>query len=184
LQTPIVNIISTIVDKVSVAMLTQLQAIDTNYTGVRYDYGHPSDIVGNLASLSRTQLNRYKALPLIGLFLDIPEDRKTPPNIATTARLSMFICCATDPRYTPQERTQQTFVPILIPIYEELMKQLLKSQFIVKPENLKIPHSYIMRYQWGKGGLQYYDNGKANIFNDYIDAIEITDLELNFKPNC
>ena len=165
-------------------MLPSLQAIDENYTGVHYAYGHPADIVEELIQKSKTEKHRYSKYPFIGLFLDIPESKGRNIEFATSARLNMFICCGTTKTFKPYQRTQLTFVPILIPIYEEFINQLLKHKAVVKPENMLIPHQYAMRYQWGKGGLEYYNNGQKNIFNDAIDAIELIGLELDFKQNC
>jgi len=165
-------------------MLPALQAINPNYTGVRYDYGHPSDIVGRIAQMSTTEANRFKKYPLIGLFLDIPETKGKNVGIATSARLNLFICISTDKTWTPQQRTQQSFVPVLIPIYNEFIRQIDRHTAIMKPEGLIYEHQYAERYQWGKGGLEYYNNGQKNIFNDAIDAIEIIGLNLDFKQNC
>jgi hypothetical protein len=163
---PIVKIMGDIVSKVSANMLTYLQSIDANYSGVRYDYGHPSDIVGRIAQYSNTPEFRFKKYPLIGLFLDFPEKRGEDYTtmIKTSARLDMFICCGTNKTHTPQQRTDATFIPILIPIYEEFLKQLRLNKNIVTPNGGIFRHNYTARYQWGKGGIEYYENGKKNIF--------------------
>jgi len=181
---PVVNIVTEVVQKVSVAITPYLQTINNKYEGVRFDYGHPADIIAKIVQFGPTEENRFKKYPLIGLFLDFPQTRGVNNETETRVKLSMFICIGTQANYTPQQRTQQSFVPILIPIYDELMKQFLKHNAVIKPENLKIPHEYVERYQWGKGGLEYYDNGKKNVFNDFIDAIELINLELDLKNIC
>jgi hypothetical protein len=183
MQPVIVNIINEVVTKVGLAKLAALQSLNRGMTGVRYDYGHPVDIATTLAQLSTTEENRYKKYPLIGLFLDIPQKRGNSKS-SFSARLNGFIAVDTDPAYTPIQRTQLSFVPVLHPVYDEFIKQLLKHPAIAAPENRIIPHTYVERYQWGKGGLEYYDNGKKNPFNDTIDAIEFIDMELEFLINC
>lgn len=184
MEKPIVNIIQEVVDNVSINTLTYLQSINSKYEGVRYDYGHPSDIVGKLVQLSNTDTNRFKKYPLIGLFLDFKQTRGQYINIASGGRLNLFIAIGTVATYTPQQRTQQSFVPIIYPIYEEFIKQLLKHPNVVKPNNGIFEHDFTDRYQWGKGGLEYYNNGQKNIFNDFIDASEITGLDVSFKDIC
>lgn len=180
----IVNILKEVVDAASAAKLAYLQSINENYTGIRYDYGHPSDIVTRLVSYSNTEEYKYKKYPLIGLFLDFPQSKGEAENIVSKVRFNLFIAVGTQQSYTPQQRTEHSFIPILYPIRDELFKQLNKHPNILKPEGDKYRHEQIDRYQWGKGGLEYYNNGKANPFNDYIDAIELFGLELDFDTYC
>ncbi len=185
MEKTLVYILTDVVDKVSAAMLPQLQQLNKDYTGVRFDYGHPADIIGRIEQLTKTPKFMYDAYPLIGLFLDFSEQKGRAINIRSSVSLNMFICCQTMAKYTPQQRTELSFVPILLPIYEEFKKQLFASKYILKPE-IGFKHTEIKRYQWGKGGLEYYNNGQKNIFNDFIDAIEIQGLELDisFGSNC
>jgi hypothetical protein len=181
---PIVDIISDVVTQVSTEMLPYLKAINVKYTGVRYDYGHPEDIVGRLEALSRTEANRNKSLPMIGLFLDIEEEKVTDLGIESKANLHLFIAVGTKQSYTPQERTEKTIIPLVRPIYRVFIKALIDSPFVEVWDNNKLPHNYTEKYQWGKSGLKYYTGKTENIFNDFIDAAEITDLQIRFKQQC
>jgi hypothetical protein len=43
-------------------------------------------------------------------------------------------------------------------------------------------HDMIERFYWGREGIY---NNAGNVFNDYIDAIEIRNLDLKINvPNC
>jgi hypothetical protein len=183
-QLLIVEIMQLIVDEVSAEMVADLKAIDINYEGVRFDYGHPSDLIERLISLGATEGYRYKSYPMVGLFLDFPERKGISNMFNSTARLNMFIAVGTQQAYLPYERTQQTFKPILVPIRDKLIQKFKSSPYIASQEDGMVKHTSTMRYQWGKEGLEYYNNGQKNIFNDFIDAIEITDLELDFLNNC
>jgi hypothetical protein len=183
-QKLIVDVLQTVVDQVSAEMVDYLKAIDINYTGVRFDYGHPADLIEKLTSLSKTEANRYKAYPMVGLFLDFPEKKGTDLLIDSATSLNMFIAVGTQKKYLPYERTQQTFKPILIPIRDKLIEKISDSPYISVVEDRLFKYTSTMRYQWGKGGLEYYNNGQKNIFNDFIDAIELTNFELNFLKNC
>jgi hypothetical protein len=181
---PVVYVLQEVVDNVSAAMLPYLQNISTKYTGVRFDYGHPADIVQKIQSYSNSEENRYKKYPLIGLFLDFKQTRGSNIQVDTSCSLNLFICVGTTNKLTPQQRTDQSFVPLIQPIYNEFLNQLAKHGNVITPELRRFRHDYVERYQWGKGGLEYYNNGQKNIFNDFIDAAEITGLEVDFKQTC
>jgi hypothetical protein len=151
--------------------------------GVRFEYGHPSDIAATLAAYSATAEYRIQKFPLIGLLLDFPQSKGTRPDVQTSPRLNLFIATSTTATFTPVQRTENSFKPVLYPIRDEFFKQLGKHPLILKPEANQWNYQQVDRYQWGKGGLTYYENGKENAFNDYIDAIEITGLELDIL-NC
>lgn len=180
----IVDVFTEVVEKVSAKMLAYLKTINENYTGVRSDYGHPSEIVAKLASFSKTEEYRYKKYPLIGLFVDFPQTVGESVNVYASAKLNMFIAVGTDAKYTPQQRTETSFKPLIYPIRDEFLKQLGNHKNILKPEGNGFTYTQVDRYQWGKGGLEYYNNGMKNIFNDYIDACELLGVELQFTPSC
>lgn len=173
-----------VVEGVSSEMLAYLQTIDPAYTGVRYDYGHPSDIVAKLVSYNATEEFRYKKYPLIGLFLDFPQSKGIAVNVTSRVRFNLFIAVGTTQSFSPEERTQNSFIPLLYPIRDEFFNQLSKHNYILKPEGKQYVHEQVDRYQWGKGGLEYYNNGAKNVFNDYIDAIELLGLEIDFTNYC
>lgn len=180
----VVDIMQEIVSNVSVAMLPVLQAIQPAYTGVRFDYGHPADIVSKLANYSATEAFRYQKYPLIGLFLDFPQTMGQSAGVESATGLNLFIAVGTDPKYTPQQRTDATFKPLLYPIKDELIRQMLLHPSVVTPSNRKFTHTHVDRYQWGKGGLEYYNNGQKNTFNDFIDAIELLNFQIEFVDDC
>lgn len=164
----IVEIIGEVVTKVAVTI-----------PGVRFEYGHPSDIATTLALYSGTAEFRTQKFPLIGLFLDFPQSKGRQVDVHTTPRLNLFIAVNTEHTYTPAQRTEFSFKPVLYPIRDEFFKQLGKHSLIKKPEGNQFVYEQIDRYQWGKGGLTYYENGKENAFKDFIDAMEIIGLELD-----
>lgn len=180
----VVDILAEVVATVSTKMLATLQAINNTYEGVRYDYGHPSDIVAKLVSYSKTEANRYKKYPLIGFFLDFPQEKGNNAYQVTNNRLSGFIAVGTSNQYSPQERTEKSFKPLLYPIRDEFLKQLKRHPNIIVPEEGVFSFTQTDRYQWGKGGLEYYNNGEKNIFEDYIDAIEFSGLQVQVNPYC
>lgn len=184
MQTPIVYIIQDVVSEVSAKVLTSLQAIDNNITAVHYDYGHPSEILARLEAKAKTAKNRVNCYPLIGLFLDFPETTTGRPDMFSEATLHIFICHATINKLTSQERTERKFIPILYPIFEQFLKSILANPYISEKNYSALKYTKTDRYKWGTGGIEYYKDGLKNTFNDFIDAIEITNLKLSFKKEC
>jgi hypothetical protein len=139
--------------------------------GVRFEYGHPSDMAATLSQYSATPEYRTQKFPLIGLFLDFPQTKGKDVDVHTSPRLNLFIACNSNEKYSP--------TPVLYPIRDEFFRQLGKHLLIKKPEGNQFSYTQVDRYEWGKGGLTYYENGKEHAFNDVIDALEIVGLELD-----
>ncbi len=179
------EIMQRVVDAVNAEMLHVIKQYKPDVEVIRFDYGHPSDIASKLAILSKTPQNAVKKFPLICLFMDVNKEvDNEKPGERLTARLNMVICCNSTATWTPQDRTERTFKPILWPIYKSFMKHLARSKATTTPVNGVFNHRPIDRYQWGKGGLEYYENGEKGVFKDVIDAVELLDLEVEFINNC
>ena len=88
-------------------------------------------------------------------------------------QIKRFILFIMRPGYYIADRYEQVFKPILLPIYDSLIKRLIHTgNFAFKPT-----HS--------KQNLMYWGENNENFVNDYIDAIHITNLNLGvFKTNC
>lgn len=143
---------------------------------VYYMYGHVSEIVDRLKSMNASPDHKDKKYPLIALFQDFKVVRGEKLSMYGSASLNIIIATLTQPQYLAEQRYTLNFKPVLYPIYNELLNQLsLHAQFYFKHP---IQHTEIDRLYWGKEGL-YGNNG--NIFNDYIDAIEIQNLQVEIK---
>jgi hypothetical protein len=176
----IVDEISAVVAKVSAAKTSELQIFDAGITGVHYEHGHPIEIVETLTQLSQAPESRFSRYPIICLFQDFPETVSEAPGIDREISLHIVIARATISTLKASQRYDQNFRPILYPVYYEFLKQLAKSPaFTVKSAD-QIRHVKTDRLYWGREGLFKND---GNIFNDWIDCIELKDLKLkvNFK---
>ena len=151
------------------------ESVSNDPTKPYYEYGHPLEIIDTLTEKTNDKLV-FDKYPLICLFLDATEtiDERI---IKREITLDLVICAQSEKKWKALERTVETFEPILYPIYESLMKHIKNDGVF------SIVGSYdkIDRYSWGKNGL--YGN-TANLFNDYIDAIEIKNLKLEILKNC
>lgn len=174
----IVDIISEAVARTSDKLLPQLQKYDNLIQGVHYDHGHPVEIIETLKQKDKSDTLVFKKYPAVFLFQDFKET-VSQAGIATSARLHILIVAATSREYKASERYDKNFRPILYPIYLELKNQILKSGKVLADV---LSFEKTDRLFWGKQGL--YGN-EGNVFNDYLDAIEIQNLDLKFyKPVC
>jgi hypothetical protein len=175
------DVLAPIVEKVSAKLLSQLQAYDSAITGVHFKYGHPLEIINTLKGLEEGATTRFKKYPLIALFLDTTEKRGVDIGVYASYSLHMAIirdCYKND--QVASERDETNFKPVLDPIYREFLRQVrLSGAFMIKSSEM-IRHDKTNRYYWGRAGL--FGN-EGNIFNDWVDCIEIERLELKLKLN-
>jgi len=140
-----------------------------------YMYGHPIEIINTLMEKEKSGTLKFKKYPLIALFQDFEEDKGEEQSINARVSLNIVIAVMTDPDYRSEDRYTNTFKPVLYPLYNKLLEKIAASgYFQVAPGNIR--HRKIDRVYWGRTGL--YGN-EGNIFNDYIDAIEIENMELS-----
>ncbi len=141
---------------------------------VFYEHGHPREIVNTLSKKSRG-VAQYEKFPLIALFQDIDEVKT---SVTTEASLNIIIANSTRPEYKASDRYINNFEPVLYPLLMQFEAAIRASKLVTYVDT---EYDKIDRLYWGKNGL--YGN-EGNIFNDYIDAIEINNLKLRFKNIC
>lgn len=140
-----------------------------------FDHGHPLEVVNRIKSYTESDTLKYEAFPRICLFHDFEEKI----TFETAVSLTLVIVTQTDPAYSAPDRYTYSFDPTLIPLYNRFINALAESAYIGTTEGNYFKHTKIDRLFWGKNGL--YGN-TGNIFNDFIDAIEIN-IELIIN-NC
>lgn len=178
----VVDEIGTIVSAVSTRLLSQLQVIDSNITGVHYQFGHIEEIKETLAQKDQSEAFIYTKYPLVILVQDFSETMGAGLGIATTDNLHILIVTSTSGNYKAAERYAATFKPILYPIYLAFLDEIAKSGRVMTSSVNQLKHNKIDRVYWGKEAAQ---GNTKNIFNDRLDAIEITNLNLKFyQPVC
>ena len=137
---------------------------------LNYHHGHPLEIIDLFKQATHSDTVKYEQFPAICLFQDIPEKHSTF-TVQREASLNIVILTDTKKDYEANDRYTYTFIPTLIPLYEAFIEELKCSEVQILNEN----YDYFERLYWGKSGL--YGN-QANIFNDFIDAIEINNLKI------
>lgn len=174
----VIDTIQECVKQTSIKLTAQLKLVDKFIEGVHFEHGHPIEIVETLSQKDKAGIEfSFKKYPLVCLFQDFVEDVSN--NYIVSANLHIVICNSTKSDYKAKERYENNFKPIIYPIYDELFNQFQKNGDIIGyfPEHKKIDRLF-----WGKESI--YGN-KANIFEDYLDAVEIINLKLNLnKINC
>lgn len=138
-----------------------------------FEYGHPIELVNNLAVKRKDPVGKFNKYPMIYLQTDI--DERTIKAL-WEYKLTIYIVAYTDLNYTSKQRKENVFGPVLYPIYERLMKELARTGIFSLGDNFITPlHTKIDRFFWGN---QLNKNNTANILEDPLDAIEIKDLKL------
>lgn len=170
----VVDEIGLVVERVSAKLLAQLQAFDSTITGVHYQYGHPLEIIETLKQLDEAKDYKFRRYPFVGLFQDFPED-VGEVGFNSEPTLHLIIARFTQPTYKAAKRYELNFKPVLYPIYLEFLEQLNFSKAFQHYAPNEIPHIKIDRLYWGREGL--YKN-EGNVFNDFLDCIEIRNLKL------
>lgn len=131
--------------------------------------GNVVEVNTRLQSMTNSGQHKGKKFPLVVLFRDIKE-RITIDGIEFNCKVGIFTL--TQPTYTADEREEKTFIPILRPIFEELLNQFSVSKAFGQPtvKDMEIDKWDCFFY----GSVQ----GNKNQFNDKVDAIEISNIKL------
>lgn len=173
----IVDIIGDLVAKTSAALLTYLQTVDPLITGVHYQYGHYNDIKERL--LAKGKIDPAARYPLVVLFEDFRVQNRTP-GIFGIADVKMMVLHLSRKDITRQQREANVFKPVLVPIYDELLRQMKISGKFMQYGPFR--HNRIDRPHWGDPVI-YGNNGY--LFDEVLDGIEISDLQLQtYLNNC
>lgn len=146
---------------------------------LHYEFGHPLEIVQTLQEMTTSPTKQALKYPLVALFTDIlVNNDNVPDGWYGDAAITIIIATMTTNTDKAAQRLEKNFKPILQPIKMELLKQIsLIKQFSTGAGELK--YKEIEHYYWGKEGLY---GREGNIFNDYIDAIELRDVKIRIKP--
>lgn len=137
--------------------------------------GHLLDVNKQLAEKDGSDSpEKFKKYPLIVLEQDFEMDKLDGPM--ARASLNFVIVNYTKPGYTTEQRREFNFTPILDPLYDDFIAALDKFLGItILSEEWKVTR----RYYWGS---QFA--AEANVFNDFLDAIEIKDIEIETTITC
>lgn len=148
-------------------------------SNITFRFGDWEYVADMLTQWSKSQQTAKLKFPIVVLYSPFEERRSQADR--TTATLEMAILVNTSKDYSNEQREQQSFVKVLRPIYDALMGAMKAEPRIVKPYNGFPAHTYRENYRYGRYGVVGSGNEP---FRDYVDVIEITNLELTFKEIC
>ncbi len=148
-----------------------------------YMHGHPKQVLEILKKKDKSDNWKYRKYPLVILLQDFIEQKGINPSIEMSTGVRLIIVEQTLRKYEPQDRYDKVFRPILYPIYEQLLESMAESGLFNVTDPDQIQHTKTDRLFWGREGLY---GSEQNIFDDYLDAIDITfqDLQILAKPSC
>jgi hypothetical protein len=120
------------------------------------------------------KIRENKGYLFIWLVMPFIETEAQDDSYYEDATCKILIAIGTDPNYTQIQREDINFHPRLLPVYNQLITEL-KTE--VKLDNsLKVTHSKRLLPYWGGGDVS--GPGSANLWTDFVDCIEISDLKL------
>jgi hypothetical protein len=144
---------------------------------IHYEHGSRENIDTVLSTWTKTPDNSMVKYPLIGLIQPFTEKKSATLGIESTVDFKIVIATWTDPLYTPDQRELNSFVPVLRPIYRQLIKSILHAGYFTNSPNEQLTPNVTELYMWGEKG--------GSVFCDFIDAILIENLSLSIKSfNC
>lgn len=164
------TIIGEVMDNVRAEVLADLQAVDSTITTVNYMYGNWKELQKRMnAKVTNPTMNEVR-FPVVMLIEDITIDQRNS-NVFGKVNLNIVIATSTKEEYSSAQREELKFAPILRPIYYSLRKHLSKHKALTFRTERQVQSKYTERKYWGM------DDNSKNALNDYIDAIELQDLE-------
>lgn len=169
----LVDIFREVVQKVEGQVLEKLKVVDANIETVHYEHGHYTEIHETLRQFEESPAHYNKKYPLIALIEDIPAK---VDNGIKEYRYSVIICYSSRNDAKSKDRYAEVINPILNPIYEALIRNMLDSGYFM---GYDIPHEKIIRPYMGSPGKM---GNNANIFSDFLDAIELRNVRCKMNP--
>lgn len=148
---------------------------------VYYDYGTVTEIVNRLTAKDRNATEKTQKYPLVWFLLNPYLEFDVDGSKASEEDLKdahIIICTETSPNYSSKERYDNNVIPVLRPLYEEVIKEL-KDGNEFRSKNYK--HTMLECLYWGNNDL-YGRTG--NVLNDSVDAIIIKNFDLLINENC
>ena len=149
-----------------------------------YLHGHPLDILSVLSETDQNQELIFEKYPLVILLQDFEEDHSKGVDLEMLLpRLRVLILAETEQHFDSKQRYDETYRPILYPLYNRLKIAMSKNRDLRTGFPEEINHRKWDRLFWGKEGL--YGN-ESVVFNDKLDGIDIVfnNLEVLSRDNC
>lgn len=144
-----------------------------------FDYGRYIEVTRNLTEKGQgISPSVRKKYPLIWVVVPYTVENIIAGVGAEITDMQIIIATGTDNKSTTKKRIAENFIPVLRPVYYELMNQIDRSGFF-NDIDLDNNHKYIEQPYWdGKDG-----SSVANLFDDFIDAIQLKNIRLKINES-
>ena len=142
---------------------------------VSYLFGDWNYISNQLTVWGKSPKTSRLKFPIICLYSPFTEERDAED---VRVSLEFIIMVNTEKNYSNEDRESISFDKVLRPIYRLFMDEIRGDRRFVSDYRGVVPHQYTENYRYGRVGVLGPD-GKP--FRDFIDAIEIKNLELTVK---
>lgn len=184
----IVNVIRKVVSDFTPAVLPIIKANEkaalgsTKIDTINFQNGHIEELLQTLYQDDKSPEMKTLKYPLVYLAQDFKERRGRKAGFYANTDLSIAIAHQTVDTYKSMDRYKNVIIPVLYPIYAALMNGLAASSMINESSEDLIQHDKIDRLFWGTSAIGMVPN-TANKLNDYVDAIEISGLNVTILYN-
>ena len=166
----IVDVFKRITDAMNVSLVSK--SISVNYS-----FGRSVQILSSLQKLTNSTdpIRRASKYPLFALFMPFDEIVGGDYFVNVTFP-KIVIATLSNNTDSPSVRYTKSFNETLYPVYQEFLNQLGRCSSIVLQNDEYIPH----RKRDNPGSPPPKDNGGIQ-FVDFVDAIEIYNLQITFQ---
>ena len=141
---------------------------------ILFQYGSSVKILNKLVSLNNAIASKTNRFPLVALFMPFTETKQVGFYSKLTIP-KLVICALSNGTDDVSKRMEVTFKPILEPIYQELLNQISYHKMFLDNTADFLPH--VKKMNPGAAA------SKDSKFNEFVDAIEIYNLELKTLNN-
>lgn len=135
---------------------------------VNYVYGSSIDILKNLQDKDSSETLKDTKYNLIALYMPFPEKRGVQLYADVLIR-RIVIATLTNSTDEPPTRYQQTFKPILYPLYESFVRQFVRSKYISCKDVDSLIHTKL-----DVPGIL-----PVSGINDYVDSIQLENIQFS-----
>jgi hypothetical protein len=143
---------------------------------IQFIHGHLIDVIERLAIMSKDPTVKDIRFPLFILPQDISEPGSASFN--SEPKPSIIICTDTKVEFSASERYDNSFDISLYNLAKRFLKMLELSEDVYFRKRNR---NWIDRLYWGREAV---GGNEANKLNDFVDGIELQELEIKVLQNC
>lgn len=182
---PITEAFADVVSRANAASIASIIEANEEANGgntiesLHYMYGHLLEIQQTLIEFNQN-CDWFKKYPLAWLVEDITQTRGREGEYDTIP-VRLILIMATEKEYKSYQRDAKVFKPVLRPMYEAILQAIVDSPYFDNSDIDSLRHTYTERKFWGR---ETFGGNEGNNLTDYVDAIDIQNLELIINTNC